>query len=100
MPVSLTPRERAQLKARAHSLEPTLFLGQAGVSPAVLAEARRALAARELIKVRIECDDRRQRAALGVELAAQADAALVHSVGKIVVLWRPRSAPPEPPPAT
>ena len=43
MPVSLTPRERAHLKARAHALEPKVMVGHGGVTPAVIAEVDRAL---------------------------------------------------------
>jgi RNA-binding protein len=90
MAVSLTTRERAHLKARAHGLEPVVKVGQAGVSQAVTAEADRALTAHELIKVRIDGSDRDARVALGDDLAARTDAAVVSRVGKVLVLWRPR----------
>jgi RNA-binding protein len=90
MPVSLTSRERAHLKARAHALEPTVQVGQAGVTDAVVAEADRALTAHELIKVRVDTTDRAEREARGDALAGRTDAAVVHRVGKIVILWRPR----------
>lgn len=90
MAVSLTTRERAHLKARAHGLDPVVKVGQAGVSQAVAAEADRALTAHELIKVRIDGSDRDERVALGDDLAARTDAAVVSRVGKVLVLWRPR----------
>ena len=90
MPVTLTPRERAALKARAHALEPVVQIGQSGVTPAVIAEVGRAIAKRELIKVKIQVDDRDERAALGDALAAATDAAVVHRVGKVVILFRPK----------
>jgi RNA-binding protein len=90
MPVHLTPRERTSLKGRAHALEPTVQVGQAGLTDAVVAETDRALKAHELIKVRIGGADRGERAAVIDELCARTDAAKVQSVGKIVVLWRPR----------
>jgi RNA-binding protein len=97
MPVSLTTRERAHLKARAHGLEPVVKVGQAGVSQAVAAEADRALTAHELIKVRIDGSDRDARVTLGDDLATRTDAAVVSRVGKVLVLWRPRpeSATPQ-----
>jgi RNA-binding protein len=94
MPVSLTPRERSHLKARAHPLEPRVQVGQAGLTDRLAAEVDRALAAHELIKVKILGDDRRERAAIAGALAARTDAALVQRVGKVIVLWRPR--PDEP----
>jgi len=90
MPVHLTPRERTSLKGRAHALEPIVQVGQAGLTDAVVAETDRALKTHELIKVRIGGADRSERTAMIEELCARTDAATVQSVGKIVVLWRPR----------
>jgi RNA-binding protein len=89
----LTPRERAHLKARAHALEPFVQVGQAGVTPRLMAEVDRALAAHELIKVRIDAVDRQERVGLGDELATGTNATVVHRVGKVLILWRAR--PPE-----
>jgi RNA-binding protein len=90
MPASLTPRERARLKARAHALEPVVHVGHAGLTDAVLAEVDRALTVHELIKVRMAITDRAEREALGEELCSRTDAATVQRVGKVIVLWRPQ----------
>ena len=90
MPVTLTPRERAHLKARAHALEPVVQVGNAGLTDKVAAEVERALAAHELIKVRIGGADRDTREELCDAICARADAAEVQRVGKVLVLWRPR----------
>ena len=90
MPVTLTPRERARLKARAHPLEPVVQVGQAGLTDQVVGEVDRALTAHELIKVRVGVADREDRDQLCEALSAKTDAAVVQRVGKILVLWRPR----------
>jgi len=90
MAPTLTPRERARLKAMAHALDPVVQIGHAGVSDEAAAEVDRALTAHELIKVRVGADDRAEREALGDELAARTDAAIVHRIGKVLILWRPR----------
>ena len=89
MAVALTPRERAHLKARAHALEPRVQVGQSGATDKVVAEIDRALTAHELIKVKILGDDREARREIADTVAERADAALVYSVGKVIVLWRP-----------
>jgi RNA-binding protein len=89
----LTSRERAHLKARAHTLEPVVRIGQAGVTDAVVAEVERALSAHELIKVRIDASDRAQRVSDGDAICARTGASPVHRVGKILILWRPRPSP-------
>jgi RNA-binding protein len=97
MPLVLTAKERSKLKARAHSLEPNVSVGHAGATAAVVAEVERALAKHELIKVKVQIDDRDARKQIGEDLASAAGAAVVHRVGKIVILFRPK--PKEPPPA-
>jgi RNA-binding protein len=94
MPTTLTARERAHLKARAHALEPVVAVGHAGVTDQLVAEVERALTAHELIKVRIGGADREEREALGSDLASAVDAAVVHRVGKVLILWKPRPAEP------
>lgn len=94
MPISLTTRERAHLKARAHSLEPVVRVGQAGASDSLVAEVDRVLIAHELIKVRIDDTEREQRVATGDAICARTDAVAVHRVGKILILWRPRPLEP------
>lgn len=90
MPVTLSTRERAALKARAHPLEAVVHVGHGGVTEAVVTETDRALTAHELIKVRIGGTDREARESMGATLATRTDAAIVQRVGKILVLWRPR----------
>ena len=89
MPTPLRPRQRQQLKARAHSLQPIVQIGQSGASDAVVAEVDRALTAHGLIKVKL-AGDRDERAALADVLSERTDASIVQQVGRIVVLWRPR----------
>ena len=90
MPVTLTPRERQKLKARAHALEPVVQIGQAGVTDRVARELDRALTAHELIKVKVTAADRDEREALCEDILSRADAAEVQRVGKVLVLYRPR----------
>ncbi len=95
MPIQLTAKERSRLKARAHALEPNVSVGQAGATTAVIAEVDRALKKHELIKVKVQLDDRDERKQAGEDIAAGVDAAVVHRVGKIVILFRPKPDQPE-----
>ena len=89
MAPTLTTKERAHLKARAHALEPVVHVGGAGITDRLVAEIDRALTAHELIKVKIATDDRDERVALGDDLCARTGATAVHRVGKVLILWRP-----------
>jgi RNA-binding protein len=90
MSVALTSRQRAELKARAHPLEPTVHIGHGGVQESVVAAVETALTAHELIKVKINDAERDERELIADELSSRTGAAVVQRVGKIVVLWRPR----------
>lgn len=99
MAATLTNRERAHLKAKAHALEPVVHTGTAGLTDAVIAEVEKALTAHELIKVRIAGDDREARVAVGDAICERTGAAAVHRVGKVLILWRARPLEAAPPPA-
>jgi RNA-binding protein len=96
MSVTLTARERAHLKARAHALEPVVHVGHSGVTDAVIAEVERSLVAHELIKVRAGGQGRDERTAIFEALCARTEATLVQTVGKVMVLWRPNREEPAP----
>lgn len=49
----LTSKERAEKRAEAHNLDTILMVGKGGVTDAVIAQAKEALAARELIKGKV-----------------------------------------------
>ncbi|HSY48648.1 MAG TPA: ribosome assembly RNA-binding protein YhbY [Thermoanaerobaculia bacterium] len=91
----LTSKQRQYLKGLAHALEPIVRVGRAGVSPTVIEETKRSLAAHELIKVRVEGDDSAQRRAIAEELASACDAEVAASIGKVAILYRPRDEEPE-----
>lgn len=94
MPKALTTRERAHLKARAHALEPVVQVGSSGVTDRLVTEVDRALAAHELVKVKVGSDDREERVAIGDDICARTGATAVHRVGKVLILWRPREDEP------
>ena len=92
----LSRDERLRLKGRAHHLNPVVLLGAAGLTEAVVNEIDRALAAHELIKIRVPGDDRDQREAMFAGLADQLGAARVQMIGKLLVLYRPKPEEPAP----
>ncbi|HXN10183.1 MAG TPA: YhbY family RNA-binding protein [Steroidobacteraceae bacterium] len=85
----LTPVQRRYLRGRGHALKPVIQVGQQGLTAAVLAEAVRALADHELIKVRVQAADRNARDALIAELTARSGGTLVGRVGHVALLFRP-----------
>jgi RNA-binding protein len=90
----LTERRRRHLRGLAHALKPVVRLGSAGVTSAVVAETARALDDHELIKVKAPGGDREARDALFAALARRTGSAVVHRIGNVVILYRPRAALP------
>ena len=88
----LTSKQRQYLRGLAHPLAPVVRVGKAGVTESVIAETKKSLDAHELIKVRIEADDRK---AAAETLAAGTDAQIAGLVGKVAILYRERDEEPE-----
>jgi len=92
--MALTAKQRQYLRGLAHPLSPVVRVGKGGVSDAVVAETKKSLEAHELIKVRLDVDDGKQRRALADQLAAATQADVAGNVGKVAILFRARDEKP------
>jgi RNA-binding protein len=88
IPGALVPHRRKALRARAHALNPVVMIGEAGLSPGVLAELNRSLKSHELIKVRVLGADRHARGALLAEICVRTGAQPIQHIGRILVIFR------------
>ncbi len=79
---------KKQLRAKAHALKPIIITGQAGISPPLLNEINLALDHHELIKVRVNAEDRGQRRETGEMIRTETGAELIQSIGHIITLYR------------
>ena len=87
----LTSAERKALKAKAHKLDPVVYVGAKGLTDEVIAEIDRALSAHELIKVRAASLDRDARAEAFGAIAEKTGAETVQHIGKVFVLFRKKN---------
>jgi RNA-binding protein len=90
----LTEKQKKHLRGLAHSREPVVLIGQAGLSPAVAAELETALGAHELVKVRARVGDRDERDRILASLAQQTGSTLVQRIGNVGVFYRPHKERP------
>jgi RNA-binding protein len=88
--MELSERQRKYLRGLGHALDPVLLIGNAGVTPAVVAEAKRALHDHELIKVKFRGAERDARDAGLAELATQTESALVQRIGHTALYYKRR----------
>ncbi|MFZ5502056.1 MAG: YhbY family RNA-binding protein [Pseudomonadota bacterium] len=86
--LSLTVSERLALKSRAHALNPTVMIGNAGLTAAVLKEISQTLAIHELIKIRVTAD-RPRREEIMQAICTELNAAPVQHIGKVLVVYLP-----------
>jgi RNA-binding protein len=92
--MELSERQRRYLRGLGHALNPVLLIGNAGVSPAVIAEATRALHDHELVKVKFRGADRAARDAGLTELATATQSILVQRIGHTALYYKRRNDRP------
>lgn len=83
----LSDRQKKHLRGLGHHLKPVVWVGQHGLSEAVLGEIGLALDSHELVKVKIAAD-RDERALIRANICAETGAELIHSIGQMIVLFR------------
>ena len=86
--VALGAKRKAELKALGHNLKPVVTIAGRGLADTVVAEVDRALHDHELIKVKIQSNDRGERAEISHELCALLGGQVVQMMGKIALIFR------------
>ncbi|MCR5536364.1 MAG: ribosome assembly RNA-binding protein YhbY [Succinivibrio sp.] len=84
----LNSHQRQFLKGQAHSLNPVVMLGNAGLSESVIEEVRQSIAHHELIKVKLNQGEREEQAKA---LAAATESELVSTIGRIAILFKQKA---------
>lgn len=84
----MTPDQKKSLKAKAHTLKPVVWLGQQGLTPAVLTEIDQALTVHELIKVKIPGVEKDMRSTIATQIVMETLAELVQLMGQIATIYR------------
>jgi RNA-binding protein len=88
--MELSERQRKYLRGLGHVLDPVLLIGQHGVTPAVIAEAQRALHDHELVKVKFRGADREARDLGLTQLATATGSILVQRIGHTALYYKRR----------
>jgi RNA-binding protein len=85
--MDLTSKRRAELKAKAHDLDPIAQIGKFGVTPEALAYIDKALSDHELIKVKF-IGFKETRRELSSEIAGATSAHLIDVIGNVAIFYR------------
>lgn len=86
----LTGKQKAQLRALGHHLNPVVQVGSDGVTEGVIAAAAQALEDHELIKVKIASEDREGRAGAVETLVNGTGSEVAQTLGRTVLLFKKR----------
>lgn len=86
--MSLSSSEKKSLKAKAHSLEPVILIGQKGITPSLLQEIDLTLEHHELIKIRIQQGDKALREEFALKICGAINAEAIAHIGRVLVLYR------------
>lgn len=81
-------RERADLRAEAHHLDPTVHIGQHGLTPSLITSLDDALRTRELVKIKLGKKDDIKPKELANSLALATNSAVVQVIGRTATLFR------------
>ncbi len=84
----ITGKQRSYLKGLAQKLDPTVYIGKAGLTESVIKSIEDKLNASELVKVKIQEGCTLQPKETCTQLAEQLDAEFVQAIGRRFVLYR------------
>lgn len=81
--------QRKYLRGLAHDLNPSAFVGQKGITPALIEEINEALKASELIKVKfVDFKEKKIKTTLAVEIGEKTSAHLAGLIGHVAIYYR------------
>lgn len=91
--MSLTKTQIRHLRGLGHSLKPVVIIGGSGLSDGVIGELNQSLEHHELMKVRVNAEDREERELLINQICEAACCELVQRIGHIALLYRAAERP-------
>ena len=86
--MTMSGRDRAELRAEAHHLTALVQVGQHGLSPTVIQALDDALRTRELVKVQVGKPVDMKAKDVAAALATATGAAVIQVIGKTATLYR------------
>lgn len=90
--MELQNHQRRYLAKAAHSLKPIVYVGKAGIGPAVAKSLREALDHHELVKVKF-VDHKGEKRDFTSELAAATGGSVVRIIGNIAIFYKTQADP-------
>ncbi len=86
--MTLSKEQIKHLKKHTHALKPAIWIGQQGLTDAVVLEIDKALEYHELVKCKIAIDDKDNRLQLIKQIEQKENCQNIQSIGKTAVFYR------------
>ena len=84
----ITSKQRSYLRSLAHNIDPTVYIGKAGVTDNGIKEIDQCLEARELVKIKLQEGAELDAKTVANELAPGLRAEFVQAIGRKFTLYR------------
>lgn len=84
----ITSKQRRFLKSLAHELEPTVYIGKAGITENIIKELETGLELRELVKVKLQEGCELPAKEVANEMAEKLQAEFVQAIGHKFTIYR------------
>ncbi len=81
-------QQKRYLRGLGHKIKPVVLLGKSGFNDQVFEEISVSLAHHELIKVKINAEDRSERKRVTNEIINRSQALLIQSIGNIILMYK------------
>ena len=89
----LNEKQKRHLRGLLHTRKPVVIIGGAGLTDSVLKEIENAIAHHELIKVKVNADDRPARQAMIDRIVQETRSELVQTIGHTASFYRQAEKP-------
>jgi RNA-binding protein len=84
--------KKNKLKAEAHHLKPVIIVGAQGVTDALIKEADSALEAHELMKIKVNGEDKANRKHIAIALCEALKAEFLQLIGSTAIIYRKKKS--------
>jgi len=91
--MSLSEKQKRHLRGLTHQRKPVVIIGGAGLTENVMVEIENGIAHHELLKVRINADNRAARRAMIEQICTRTNSELIQAIGHTASFYRPAEKP-------
>ena len=90
---NISNQQKKQFRGIGHHLRPSVTIGSKGLTDSVLSEVDRALHDHELIKIKLNVDDREARTSALQHLIDSLSVSVIQTIGHTALIYKPAEKP-------